>query len=220
MATLQARFFLFAFAALAVAITYNATFRQDGSHPAPMSAQGSTPSLRSSASRRGTPRIARTLPKHIETTSALPRSENVLAIQKRLSEKGYEPGPADGVLGDLTRAAIIAHETDNSLPVTGVASDQLLKSMILGLSPTDTKASADAKTPVETTEFIKSVQKTLASLGYDPGPLDGLIGVSTSNAIRKFQADKKLPVTGRISGRLVKELKSASGGRLSVIVSI
>ncbi len=91
--------------------------------------------------------------------------------------------------------------------------------MILGSSPTDTKAGADAKTPVETTEFIKSVQKTLASLGYDPGPLDGLIGASTSNAIRKFQADKKLPVTGRISGRLVKELKSASGGRLSVIAS-
>jgi peptidoglycan hydrolase-like protein with peptidoglycan-binding domain len=219
MVTLQARFMLVAFVILAAAITYNATYLQNGPHPAPITADGQKLEVPAKRSDRESPRVARTLPRHTETTASLPRSKTVLAIQRRLSESGYEPGPVDGILGQMTRAAIMAYQHDNGFRITGEASDHLLKSMILGTSPDSGSTGANVSIPEETTELVKAVQKTLADLGYDPGPADGLWGSATGKAIRKFEGDRKLPVKGRISGRLVKELMDANRGQLGLVVS-
>lgn len=219
MATLQARIFLVAFAVMAAAITYNATFRQHGSHPAPMSGDISQQEKSASHKQVTGPRRARALPRRSEVAAPLPKDSNVIAIQRRLTEAGYHPGPADGVLGDQTKAAIIAFEQDNRLPLTGEATDRVLRVLIMGVSPGDSASDASQTMPEETAAFIKSVQKTLNGLGFDPGPIDGLIGASTETAIKKFEADRNLPVTGKINGRMVKELKQASGGRLSIIAS-
>lgn len=45
---------------------------------------------------------------------------------------------------------------------------------------------------------ILSVQKQLKSLGYDPGPLDGILGQKTRQAVIKFQTDHGLNPSGRI----------------------
>lgn len=219
MATLQARFILLAFALMAATIIYNATFLQSGSHPSPMAPETDTQSSASVRTTRIAPRSSRTLPRHNEQSEPTTmRSDAVLSVQRHLTDRGYEPGPADGVLGEQTRAAIMAYEHDNKLRVSGEPSDKLLKSMILGASPGDPAAASSQLSP-ENTALVKSIQKTLIKLGYDAGPIDGLIGASTNMAIRKFERDRKLPVKGRISGRLVKELREASGGRLSVIAS-
>lgn len=219
MATLQARFFLVAFAVIAAAIIYNATYRQTGSHPAPMSSDVGSQQKTVSANQTTGPRRARTLPRRSDVAALLPKDSNVIVVQRRLADTGYHPGPADGVLGDQTKAAIIAFELDNKLPLTGVANDRILRVMIMGGSPGDAGSDAPQAVPDETTAFIKSVQQTLSGLGYDPGPIDGLLGSSTETAIKKFEASRKLPVTGKINGRMVKELKQASGGRLSIIAS-
>jgi hypothetical protein len=44
-------------------------------------------------------------------------------------------------------------------------------------------------------------QARLARLGYYPGPIDGDFGPMTSRAIRRYQADYGLPVTGRLDYR-------------------
>ena len=44
-------------------------------------------------------------------------------------------------------------------------------------------------------------QVRLAELGYDPGPLDGAFGPMTSRAIRNYQLENGLPVTGRLDNR-------------------
>lgn len=215
MATLQARFMLIAFIAMAVAITYNATFLQTGPHPAPMSADahGGASAVPKKAARQQR-KLPRTLLSPIETTASLPKSKTVLAIQRQLAQRGYDPGPTDGVLGDNTRAAIMAYEHDNKRPVTGEASDALLRSMILGASPEDSNRKAPNRIPPATTALITSIQLTLDKLGYDPGPVDGVWGTSTQNAIRKFESDRKIPEKGRISGRLLNELIDANGGQL------
>ena len=38
-------------------------------------------------------------------------------------------------------------------------------------------------------------------MGYYPGPLDGAFGPRTSRAIRNYQVDYRLPVTGRLDYR-------------------
>ncbi len=50
----------------------------------------------------------------------------VMAIQKRLADLGYDPGPADGIIGSKTRAAIQAFQTVAGLAETGKASRDLL----------------------------------------------------------------------------------------------
>ena len=54
----------------------------------------------------------------------------------------------------------------------------------------------------ESASRIASLQRALRRLGYDPGPADGVLGARTRVAIRAFQADAGLPVTGRLSERL------------------
>ena len=44
---------------------------------------------------------------------------DIYKIQKRLTELGYEPGPTDGIMGGMTRKAIMEFQEDNDLPVTG-----------------------------------------------------------------------------------------------------
>jgi protocatechuate 3,4-dioxygenase beta subunit len=54
-----------------------------------------------------------------------------------------------------------------------------------------------ARSGERTLNAIGRVQQQLTNLGYDPGPVDGLIGPMTRNAIRGFQEDQKLPVNGQ-----------------------
>lgn len=41
----------------------------------------------------------------------------VKAVQKALAAKGYDPGPADNVMGAKTKSALIQYQKDNGLPV-------------------------------------------------------------------------------------------------------
>ena len=49
---------------------------------------------------------------------------------------------------------------------------------------------------------IKDLQHALRELGYEPGPIDGILGTKTKAAIRAFQIDRGLPVTGEVSDNL------------------
>jgi peptidoglycan hydrolase-like protein with peptidoglycan-binding domain len=46
-------------------------------------------------------------------------------------------------------------------------------------------------------EQMKLTQETLRDLGYTPGPIDGIIGSGTAAALRAFQEQEGLRVTGR-----------------------
>jgi S1-C subfamily serine protease len=55
------------------------------------------------------------------TTAQAPSdTESAAAAQRALEALGYDPGPADGVLGPRTRSAIAAFQRDNGLQATGV----------------------------------------------------------------------------------------------------
>jgi membrane fusion protein, multidrug efflux system len=46
-------------------------------------------------------------------------SDDVLAVQQRLNELGFDAGPADGVMGERTREALRLYQEQNDLPPTG-----------------------------------------------------------------------------------------------------
>ena len=58
-------------------------------------------------------------------------------------------------------------------------------------------------------ETIVAVQQELSQLGYYHGPIDGLIGPQTTEAVREFQSFDKLSVTGQIDGPTLKALQNS-----------
>lgn len=69
------------------------------------------------------------------------------------------------------------------------------------------------KPPLRHDEVIE-LQSALLQFGYDPGPVDGLVGPRTSGAVRAYQQATGLPVDGQVSFalllRLRGEVKSAA----------
>ena len=55
--------------------------------------------------------------------------EGVRAIQGALAARGYDPGPADGLMGPRTQGAIATFERAQGLPVTGQPSAALLRAL-------------------------------------------------------------------------------------------
>ena len=51
--------------------------------------------------------------------SELPTRDDVRDLQRRLSALGFDAGPDDGLLGSLTRQALLAFQRANGLPSTG-----------------------------------------------------------------------------------------------------
>ncbi|WP_417492301.1 peptidoglycan-binding protein [Maricaulis sp.] len=68
------------------------------------------------------------------------------------------------------------------------------------------------QTPVADSGTVYRAQGFLAALGYSPGPIDGMIGAQTHEAVMAFEADHGLPQTGRIDAGLLDRLERAAAG--------
>lgn len=55
--------------------------------------------------------------------------------------------------------------------------------------------------PGERSSHVFAVQQNLSAHGYYNGPIDGIYGWGTETAIKNFQQDNNLPVTGRVDTR-------------------
>lgn len=69
--------------------------------------------------------------------------------------------------------------------------------------------------PIKVTPaVISSAQKALADRGYEPGPVDGVIGPRTRAALSKFQSDQGITQTGSLDANTMEKLNV--GGAQSV----
>lgn len=62
--------------------------------------------------------------------------------------------------------------------------------------------------PARSSDQIRSVQRILAEQGYNPGPVDGMMGKRTRVAIKQYQRDYDLPVTGRLDDETLASLET------------
>jgi peptidoglycan hydrolase-like protein with peptidoglycan-binding domain len=58
---------------------------------------------------------------------------------------------------------------------------------------------------------VAAVQRALTEYGYGQLKPTGTIGADTQAAIQKFERERKLPVTGQMSDRLLRELAATIG---------
>jgi hypothetical protein len=58
---------------------------------------------------------------------------------------------------------------------------------------------------------VAAIQRALTDYGYGQLKPTGTIGSDTVAAIQKFERDRKIPITGQLSDRLVRELSTVTG---------
>lgn len=54
---------------------------------------------------------------------------------------------------------------------------------------------------------VLEAERMLADLGYDPGPVDGILTADTRAALRDYQGDSALPVNGRMTWAVVENMR-------------
>lgn len=133
------------------------------------------------------------------------RPDTIRAVQRELKSRGYGPVVIDGVPGLATRAAIMAFEADEKLPLTAIANELLLKYILLGLGAS-AQPPASAEPGPRAQEVIRAIQNWLLTLGFQAGPASGLMTPETLAAIRAFEVSQGLAPRGRVTAELVKRL--------------
>lgn len=128
--------------------------------------------------------------------------QTVLQLQSDLRRLGYDVPIVSGRVDAPTQEAIRAYQRDNDLLVDGRLTPELTAHV---------RGRTSAGKTVEDRATVRAVQQALNERGYDAGPADGVMGSSTRDAIRTFQSDAGLPLTGRISPELTSELGLAAG---------
>ncbi|MGI9415815.1 MAG: peptidoglycan-binding domain-containing protein [Hyphomicrobiales bacterium] len=189
-----------------VAIAYNALGRQDARHPAPIEGfwnlqTGSTTKQSTALQPRGTDR----------RNGRFKPSKVVSDIQRDLTSMGLYGGDIDGLNGPRTRAAIMRYEKKYQLPARGLPTTRLLEHIRFNKRILDAVESSPKPNKPGANHKVHLVQTGLAELGYSPGPVDGVLGEQTKQAIREFERHRRLRVTGQVSDMLIRELHKMTG---------
>jgi peptidoglycan hydrolase-like protein with peptidoglycan-binding domain len=206
--------------AAVLAIFANALFMQSGPHPAPIFA---TRPLLAAAPQAAPqrPRVGEPVPAASPSADVSQRTRVQLTtdIQRELTRRGYYDGPADGVWGAKTDAGARDFLQAVGLRINPEASDELLRAL-LGAKPKSANAAAAISAPVRNdpiadliapTKRVLAIQRALSDFGYGQIKPTGAYDPETRVAIEKFERDHKLPVTGQISDRFVRELAAMTG---------
>ena len=158
-------------------------------------------------------------PNIVPDAAAQIRPQLVSDIQRELSRRGFYDGAADGIWGAKTDAAAREFVQATGLKIIPEASDGLLRAIVASKAKaqTDRAASPEAARNDPIAELIApskrvvAIQRALADFGYGQIKPTGVYDPDTRTAIEKFERDRRLPVTGQVSDRFVRELAAMTG---------
>jgi peptidoglycan hydrolase-like protein with peptidoglycan-binding domain len=211
-----------AVAIAAGAIIVNALQLQPGPHPAPIfkirPRPVATEAVNTLASLHARP--ADIAPAKSEAALPRARADVVADIQRELARRSFYDGPADGISGPRTDAAIHDFIQAAGLKVAAEPTEDLLRALarspVRGPAARGTGAAQARVDPIAeliepSSKRVLAVQRALAEAGYAQIRPNGVFGPDTRSAIEKFERERKLPITGQISDRLMRELAAMTG---------
>ena len=223
---------LFVMALTATAIVSNAMFLQNVRHPQPLFAtrpplvvDRSAPLPPPAPPHRDdtgsiVPPLPRPAPVAAPATTKPAGDTLVRDVQTALAGKGLYLGALDGEYGPLSRSAIAAYQESQGLSVTGEPTAGLLEHLrtpsATAQPPADTVSASQSETQtlpaVEATVAdsqrlrYERVQAALNRIGYGPVAIDGKANEETTSAIRRFELDNGMPISGTVSEALIDRL--------------
>ncbi|MDY8108925.1 efflux RND transporter periplasmic adaptor subunit [Fulvimarina sp. 2208YS6-2-32] len=121
-----------------------------------------------------------------------------------------EPAEVPGLAGDPADGAEATEGAGRMIASSTPEAGAMDLDAITGLDPGDLAAELSTG-GVPNRDAVRMAQQALNALGYEAGTPDGLVGQSTRDAIRAFQADKGLEATGDLSAAFAGALIQAIG---------
>ena len=134
--------------------------------------------------------------------------DQIKQIQQTLKNAGFDPGPIDGIIGPRTKSAANQYidaargqeELNNRRKQVGV---------VLGIQVEDKTTTPTGRNDV------RNAQNLLKNAGFDPGPIDGIIGPLTRSAATRYidsskgkeELNKRRKEVGFIIGLKVEDTK-------------
>ena len=200
--------------AVVVAVLTNALFLQAGRHPSPMF--GSVVTLPA-------PAVASPLPRPRPVELAVRSAEPALFEPKPVEFKSAEHKAVESKTSDIRASDPKATDPMTNLVVKSISTPPSASSGANAVAkPTSIAVAAPsnvmrppASIPVSSQSAgarrVAAVQRALTENGYGQLKPTGAVGADTQAAITKFERDRKLPVTGQMSDRLVRELTAMIG---------
>jgi hypothetical protein len=191
-------------AAAICAIIANALFLQAGRHPSPMFGSVVTlPAPQATvASPLPRPRPVELTARPVEAEPPEIRPVEARGIEpKHIEIKSADPKNADPKNADPKNADPMANLLVKSTSPPAAAPANVAR------PPAPIPATAQSAGA----RRVAAVQRALTQYGYGQLKPTGAVGADTQAAITKFERDRKLPVTGQMSDRLVKELTAMIG---------
>eukprot|EP01027_Heterolobosea_sp_BB2_P019124 GEZU01026864.1.p1 GENE.GEZU01026864.1~~GEZU01026864.1.p1 ORF type:complete len:1370 (+),score=290.92 GEZU01026864.1:72-4181(+) len=133
----------------------------------------------------------------------------VIALQQDLQACHIDCGPVDGLFGPRTDKAVKEFQKAADLPQTGIvdlATRQALR-IVTGVMPDGTIRQAPSGS------VVVQLQRDLYCAGYLPKKeqITGVYGPETFIAVRQFQKDNNLPMTGAADSSTCNLLKTKNG---------
>jgi hypothetical protein len=190
------------------AILTNALFLQAGRHPSPMF--GSVVTLPAPSEAKPLPRPR---PIELATRPAEPALPETKPVEVRSAEpKTADPKSADSKSTD-PMTSLVVKSTSPPAAASGVTTPAPKPPTLAAAPPHGLRppASIPASSQSAGARRVASVQRALTEYGYGQLKPTGAVGADTQAAITKFERDRKLPVTGQMSDRLVRELTAMTG---------
>ena len=135
----------------------------------------------------------------------------VIVANAMFLQAGHHPSPMFGSAVTMPPALPQANPLPRPRPVEADAVD---------VKPADPPANPGKPTAphgdpvadlINATRRVATVQRTLTEYGYGQLKPTGTVVTDTQAAIRKFEQARRLPVTGQMSDRLVRELVAMTG---------
>jgi hypothetical protein len=196
-----------AFAAVSAIIT-NALFLQAGRHPAPMF--GSSVVIPGTALPGANP-LPR--PRPAEAAAALlePGPIEIRPAESRATEsRPSESKPSESKVADPKSADPKSADPLANLVRATVAAPVAPPNVLRPPAPVPMVSHGDAA-QITGSRRVAAVQRLLTQYGYGQLKATGTIGSDTQAAIQKFEREHKMPPTGQMSDRLVRELIAMVG---------
>jgi hypothetical protein len=186
---------MIAFAAVS-AIIANAIFMQAGRHPSPMFG--------------GSVVVPMAMPAPAPALNPLPRPRPVEAAAAAKSVGPIDVKPLDNKPADplhLVKPAAAPPAAPSAVAAPSAAPTSVMRPP----APVPPSRIDPVGDLITNSRRVASVQRALTEYGYGQLKPTGTIGSDTQAAIQKFERDRKLPVTGQMSDRLVRELTAMTG---------
>ena len=155
-------------------------------------------------SKEGKPHSSSYQPMNKEPLKKGDRGDGVKHVQELLMKTGYLSGQADGLYGEYTEYAVQIFQDHAGLPVTGRVDDATLKALEEKGRYEKVENGKEKKDIVakrgDKGEAVRNIQHLLISQGYLIDSADGTYGNNTEYAVKSFQKEQGISVTGKVDG--------------------